>query len=256
VKIASDVSVEEFEKFDSEMIGSEGYPKTKYDYIDGDVFAYKFPDADHEGISDFYGKRLNAFNDANGNRWLVRRSTRISLGAAIRHEADECLVLRNRNVVAGLLTKQPVAVFETGDSQTVASLHAKVARWFGATTRVQIVVWIKVWKERAAGTRQMVAVHYDRAGGQVPVSAISFGTANVAAATRNTVNGWGTAMTGVGCGGAACSAAAIAAYQITLPGNLLIEGDPAGAAAVAGPNLVLDLFTAQQAVVTDNAEFT
>jgi len=255
VKIASNVDIEEFETFD-ETIGSDGHPKTKYEFVDGDVFAYKLPNADHEAISVFFGAQLEAYTNANGNRWRVLGRTTINLGAAIRHQADQCLVLRNRNAVAGMLTKQPVAVFEMGDSQGVAGVHAKVARWFGATTRVEIVVWIKVWPARAGGTRQMVAVHYDRAGGQFPVSAISFGTANIAAATRNTVNGWGTAMTGVGCGGAACSAAGMAAYQITLPGNLLIEGDPLGAAAVAGPNLVLDLFTAQQAVVTISADFT
>jgi len=146
VKIASNVNIEEFETFDG-TIGSDGHPKTKYEFVDGDVFAYKLPNADHEAISVFFGAQLEAYTNANGNRWRVLGSTTINLGAAIRHQADQCLVLRNRNAVAGMLTKQPVAVFEMGDSQGVAGVHAKVLP-FGPFLGGKVV-----WSHHSCGNR-------------------------------------------------------------------------------------------------------
>jgi len=197
----------------------------------GSIFITELPTDKHERVSDefrallraatpgLYGNGSATYGPPNG--WLA--------------EADASFVPRGvpnpgrgqPNAANSRGNAWPTLVLEVGWSESLQSLRTSAARWLGAGTGVQIVITIKLYPERQDGTKPMVAIRWIRANPNVPDWIISFGTADIAGNSRNTLNGYGGAqVTGVGAGGVACNQAGLAAYQLHIPHALLYTGDP------------------------------
>jgi len=151
----------------------------------------------------------------------------------------------------------PTFVIEIGDSQSLVDLNDAAADYFSARTTIQIYLGIKFWKTLQNGNHRMVAMLYLRnaATPLVPTSAVSFGTIGLLQTTINTltaahkINVPLASITGVGRpGGVACNAAGMAAYQITIPTNLLYHGVNPAPAGIP-PNISIDLYPIQQAIM-------
>ncbi|KAF9342598.1 hypothetical protein BGX26_007209, partial [Mortierella sp. AD094] len=127
----------------------------------------------------------------------------------------------------------PTVDIEVATIQTINDVHAKVADWFSSKTTIQLLLVIKIWEPRQDDTLAMVALLYRRQNPNplVPISAISFGTANIAGQALQAlqvVMGGPKFVNGVGYGGAPCDAPGIPMYQMNLPAADIYNGDPQG----------------------------
>lgn len=142
----------------------------------------------------------------------------------------------------------PTVVFEVGWAESAQSLHDLAPIYLGAGTGIGCYVAIKIYPRRAAQGQPfaLLALLYTRANPNVPVFAISCGTAPVVAhslppAIRNV-------LTGVGFGGPPCNQHGLALYQLQLPVATIFLNAALPPGVMPNQTLSLDLFDLQDRI--------